>query len=251
MKIWRDAAIVAAALATMAAHAEPLVFVSGATLRSGEIAEILELPNGSMLRATDLIAEFWRSAQDPGSTLGYDVATQRFRDDVEPYLGTASLDRLREGHDWFLYDATIRGFVPLGQGPVVPAAAVGSPGELLDQPGAVLVAATRAPAAPDHDGDGVPDAFDNCIDVPNGPAAPGPFALIQRDTNGDRYGNDCDPDLNGDGIVNFADLAGMKRVFFRRDPDADLNGDGIVNFADLARLKAFFFKPPGPSGRVR
>jgi len=251
MKIWRRAALVAAALAAAPAHAEPVVFASGATLRSGEIPEILELPDGSMLRATDLIAEFWRSAQDPAATLGYDVATQRFRDDVEPYLGTASLDRLREGHDWFFYDAAIRGFVPLGRGPVVPATAAGSPGELLEQPFAVLVAATRAPAAPDRDGDGVPDAFDDCIDVPDGPAAPGPFALIQRDTNGDGYGNACDPDLNGDGIVNFADLARMKNVFFRRDLDADLNGDGIVNFADLTRLKKFFFKPPGPSGRAR
>jgi hypothetical protein len=251
MKIWRSAALVAAALAAAAARAEPLVFVSGATLRSGEIAEILELPNGSMLRATDLIAEFWRSAQDPGATLGYDVATQRFRDDLEPYLGAAGLDRLRESHDWFSYDAAIRGFVPLGQGPVVPAAAMGSPGELLEQPGAVLVAAARAPAAPDRDADGVPDAFDDCIFVPDGPAAPGPFALVQRDTNGDGYGNACDPDLNGDGIVNFIDLARMKNVFFRRNPDADLNGVGLVSFADLARLKAFFFKPPGPSGQVR
>ena len=40
----------------------------------------------------------------------------------------------------------------------------------------------------------------------------------------------------------------MKAVFFTNDPDADLNGDGSVNFLDLARLKAGFFEPPGPSG---
>jgi len=40
----------------------------------------------------------------------------------------------------------------------------------------------------------------------------------------------------------------MKSVFFTNDADADLNGDGAVNFGDLALLKTAFFLPPGPSG---
>jgi len=90
----------------------------------------------------------------------------------------------------------------------------------------------------DTDGDGIVDERDNCVLVPN---------PSQLDTDHDGYGNACDPDLNNDGIVNFADLAKMKSVFFKTDADADLNGDGVVNFADLAIMKKFFFKPPGPA----
>jgi hypothetical protein len=91
----------------------------------------------------------------------------------------------------------------------------------------------------DDDGDGVPNAFDDCVNVAD---------ATQRDVDGDGYGSACDGDLNNDGIVNFADLARMKSVFFKADPLADLDGNGVVSFADLARLKAQFFKPPGPSG---
>ena len=91
------------------------------------------------------------------------------------------------------------------------------------------------------DGDGVPDELDNCTIIPN---------WCQRDTDGDFYGNYCDPDLNNDEIVQAADLALFKPLFFTDDPDADFNGNGIVNAEDLVILKQFFFKPPGPSGLV-
>lgn len=106
--------------------------------------------------------------------------------------------------------------------------------------GALLLgAAGVSMAAVDTDGDGILDPIDNCLLVKN---------ATQADTNGDDFGNACDADLNDDGIVNFADLAIMKRVFFQKNPDADLNGDGVVNFGDLAIMKAAFFKAPGPSG---
>jgi hypothetical protein len=69
----------------------------------------------------------------------------------------------------------------------------------------------------------------------------------QQDTDGDGYGNICDPDFDNDLTINAADLAYMKTNFFTSDPDADLNSDGIVNAADLAILKKVFFEPPGPS----
>ena len=73
----------------------------------------------------------------------------------------------------------------------------------------------------------------------------------QRDTNGDGYGNICDPDLNNDSIVNFADVS-LWTPFFNtaHTGDADFNGDGFANFADFAIFPDFFLHPPGPSGLV-
>ena len=90
----------------------------------------------------------------------------------------------------------------------------------------------------DADNDSVIDANDNCVVVPN---------ANQRDTNGDGYGSICDPDLNNDLIVQAADLALFKPLFFTTDPDADFDGNGRVQAGDLAIMKKFFFLPPGPS----
>ncbi len=92
--------------------------------------------------------------------------------------------------------------------------------------------------AGDTDGDGVNDDTDNCTEAAN---------PDQRDTDGDGYGNLCDPDLNNDGQVNFGDLAAFKAVFLTADEDADFNGDGSVTFGDLAIIKAFFLGSPGPA----
>lgn len=43
-------------------------------------------------------------------------------------------------------------------------------------------------------------------------------------------------DLNGDGVVNGADLSILLAAWGSSDPLADLNGDGVVNGADLAML---------------
>jgi len=39
----------------------------------------------------------------------------------------------------------------------------------------------------------------------------------------------------------------LKAFFFKSDPLYDLNEDGVVNFGDLAILKKAFFKRPGPA----
>ena len=113
--------------------------------------------------------------------------------------------------------------------------------------GAAKTVSTNAPASllqggvsPDADGDGVADAIDNCTLVSN---------ADQRDTNGDGYGNACDPDLDNNGIVNFADIGQWVPLFNTAcgDIDADFDGDGGCNFADYALFPQYFLQPPGPS----
>lgn len=91
----------------------------------------------------------------------------------------------------------------------------------------------------DTDGDGILDSDDNCTLAAN---------ADQRDTNGDGYGNACDPDLDDNGIVNFLDIGLLRSVFFTTDADADFNGDGTVSFIDLGIAKALMFHAPGPRG---
>ena len=102
----------------------------------------------------------------------------------------------------------------------------------------------------DRDGDGVPDAGDNCLAIPN---------PDQRDTDDDDFGNFCDGDFDGDGIVSTTwntwpsgDLEEMTlRIKQQRyDPHYDLNGDGSVDANDSTLLMLSLFYPPGPSGRV-
>ncbi|MFK8016523.1 MAG: dockerin type I repeat-containing protein [Gammaproteobacteria bacterium] len=94
---------------------------------------------------------------------------------------------------------------------------------------------------PDEDADGIADAIDNCLEVPN---------TTQRDSNDDGVGNICDGDLNNDNIVNISDLSLLRAQFFTDEasPDADLDGDGAVALSDLAVMRGLFFKPPGPVG---
>ncbi|MEZ5565193.1 MAG: hypothetical protein R3F24_06580 [Gammaproteobacteria bacterium] len=95
-------------------------------------------------------------------------------------------------------------------------------------------------SAVDTDGDGIADPADNCTLVAN---------ANQRDTNGDGYGNICDADFNGNGIVDSQDGALLKSRFGSGTfPDQDLNGNGLVDSQDGAILKARFGQPPGPSG---
>ena len=99
--------------------------------------------------------------------------------------------------------------------------------------------------AVDTDGDGVPDAADNCSNAAN---------AAQLDANGDGYGNICDPDLNNSGMVTAADYAILRSVLNQSAGSgptaaaADLNGSGNVTAADYAILRSRINTAPGPSG---
>jgi len=103
-----------------------------------------------------------------------------------------------------------------------------------------------AMAGGERDSDGIADAQDNCVAQAN---------ADQRDTDGDGFGNLCDPDFDNNGVVNAADLGMLKSLFFKDisdpefDADVDLNGDDVINATDLGILKARFFLPPGPAGQ--
>ncbi|MBL8200948.1 MAG: DUF1929 domain-containing protein [Chromatiales bacterium] len=101
----------------------------------------------------------------------------------------------------------------------------------------------EAPVA-DQDGDGIVDALDNCMLVPN-PA--------QCDSDADGYGNRCDADLSNNGTTNAQDTAlfraqlGQPSVAPTYNP-ADLNCSGSVNAQDTVLFRSLLGQPPGPSG---
>ncbi len=109
------------------------------------------------------------------------------------------------------------------------------PGDIGNYIGAQMVAMNVF----DADSDSKGDVIDNCLLKPN---------ADQRDTDGDSFGNLCDPDLNNDFVVNNSDLNLMKAQFLKKipNPNSDLDGDGKVNFKDLAILKTFMGKVPWP-----
>ncbi|MEO0424160.1 MAG: hypothetical protein AAF184_17610 [Pseudomonadota bacterium] len=118
-----------------------------------------------------------------------------------------------------------------------------------DDSGVLTLETTTLPLGEDFDdadGDGVGAFFDNCLLVPN---------PRQLDTDGDGYGNACDPDIASpnDCVVNFLDLGLLKSAFFATpespdwEADADFNGDGVINFLDSGTMRNLFFGPPGPS----
>jgi hypothetical protein len=110
-----------------------------------------------------------------------------------------------------------------------------------------------AGAAPDSDADGVPDAYDNCIDTQNGPTASlYPGCAGQQDYAGNGYGQPCDQDVNHDGAVGLDDVGDVLTALGTGGAalDADFNCDGGVGLDDLGDILNALSNTPGPSGLV-
>lgn len=104
-----------------------------------------------------------------------------------------------------------------------------------------------AGAVVDTDGDLVPDQFDNCRLVANGPNQ----GSNQVDTNLDGFGNACDADLDNNNSVGGSDFALFVGFFGQSTAAAkaaDFDGDNVIGGTDFGRFVALFGQPPGPSG---
>eukprot|EP01083_Nonionella_stella_P220679 789297_1 len=85
----------------------------------------------------------------------------------------------------------------------------------------------------DTDGDGIPDHKDNCPEVSN-PA--------QFDHDGDGVGNACDPDIDGDGILNEDDTDDDEYYFEGLNdgqPDATDNCPMVYNYYQPGNPQAY------------
>jgi len=95
--------------------------------------------------------------------------------------------------------------------------------------------------AQDSDGDGLLDFVDNCSQV---------FNPDQRDSDGDRFGDRCDPDFNQNGTVDSNDASVLKAKLgspASAAPGLDLDNSGVIDANDLKILTGMFRKPPGPA----
>jgi len=103
-----------------------------------------------------------------------------------------------------------------------------------------------AGAVTDTDGDLVPDQFDNCRTLDNGPND----GSNQVDTDLDGYGNRCDADYDNDTATTPADFSQFLAAFGGPATETDHDGDLAGTPADFSIFLTYFagVLPPGPSG---
>lgn len=120
---------------------------------------------------------------------------------------------------------------------------------------ALLPLSARSGAVQDADGDLVPNQFDNCSTVANGPNQ----NTNQVDCDLDGYGNRCDTDLNQDCATTAADfglwLGAFGTVVGAASCEFDFDGNDTITAADFGMFLGKFSatgiaNAPGPSGLV-
>jgi hypothetical protein len=147
--------------------------------------------------------------------------------------------------------------VPVDAVPGIPADALKSIAEVRLFHGPLPLPSNSAPAiaamlgvdniraesgAADRDGDGIPDAADNC-----------PFTAnpTQANANGNGRGNACEcGDQNGDGTVDVRDLVAINLAIFnptQRTPLCDTNNDGLCTVTDIVGANQEIFSPGSTS----
>jgi len=104
----------------------------------------------------------------------------------------------------------------------------------------------------DADHDGASDVCDNCTDRANGPSIADAGGRVQHDSDGDGFGDACDPDITGDGGVDLDDLSIFRCAASRAEYDVDLDfdGSGVLDSEDDALIVSHMGGPLGPSAIV-
>lgn len=127
---------------------------------------------------------------------------------------------------------------------------------LLTLPSMLLLAAPAlAGSVSDFDGDLVPDAYDNCLTVANGPNE----VSNQIDCEPDGFGDRCDADYDDNGATTTVDfsifLQCFTSTFTTVTPDVcacvDPDANGSTTTTDFTVFLGYFQNdnaPPGPSG---
>ncbi|MBY0399964.1 thrombospondin type 3 repeat-containing protein [Myxococcota bacterium] len=106
-------------------------------------------------------------------------------------------------------------------------------------------ASSHAGAFADFDGDLVPDLFDNCRTVANGPNQ----GSNQTDDDLDGYGNRCDTDFDQSCTTTVADFSRFLERFGQNVcGPVDFDGSCTITVADFAIFLTKFANPPGAPG---
>ena len=106
-----------------------------------------------------------------------------------------------------------------------------------------LAFSASAGSITDGDGDLIPDVFDNCLTIDNGPGD----AQNQVDFNGDGFGNICDGDFDGDLDTDLTDFNLFVADFLNPvTSQFDLDNSGDTGLDDFNIFIGLFLAPPGP-----